>query len=107
MFISDWESILLLAVAAGGDRQDAHEVIRRHSIEAARAAKDASATNDLLQRLASDPELGLTSEALQVAADPARYTGRAAQQVDEFLAEVVEPMLAGSAKLPAEEEIRV
>jgi adenylosuccinate lyase len=94
-------------VERGGDRQVAHEIIRKHSIEAARELKDGATTNDLIARLASDPELGLSAEILAVASDPSRYTGRAAQQVDEFLAEVVEPLLAGASAAPPEEEIRV
>lgn len=101
------EKILVEAVAAGGDRQEAHEVIRRHSMAAAHAMKEGAASNDLLERLAEDETLGISRERLSLAADPARYTGRASRQVDEFLAEVVEPMLAGSTSLPAEEEIRV
>ena len=101
------EKIIVEAVGAGGDRQDAHEVIRRHSIAAARAMKEGAASNDLLERLAADKGLGLSPERLAVAADPSRYTGRAARQVDEFLAEVIEPMLAGAKSIPAEEEIRV
>jgi adenylosuccinate lyase len=101
------EKIIVAAVERGGDRQVAHEVIRKHSIEAARVLKDGAATNDLIARLASDPELGLSAEILAVASDPSRYTGRAAQQVDEFLAEVVEPLLAGASAAPPEEEIRV
>ncbi|HEX6574088.1 MAG TPA: adenylosuccinate lyase [Gemmatimonadaceae bacterium] len=101
------EKIIVEAVAAGGDRQQAHEVIRRHSIEAQRAMKDGAPTNDLLERLGSDPELGLARDRLALAADPAMYVGRAPQQVDEFLAEVVEPLLAGSPAHPADEEIRV
>ena len=101
------EKFLVEAVAAGGDRQEAHEVIRRHSIAAARAMKEGASANDLLERLAGDDALGLSRECLAVAADPSRYTGRAARQVDEFLAEVVEPLLAGAKALPAEEEIRV
>ena len=101
------EKIIVEAVGAGGDRQDAHEVIRRHSIAAARAIKEGAASNDLLERLAADKGLGLSPERLAVAADPSRYTGRAARQVDEFMAEVIEPMLAGAKAIPAEEEIRV
>jgi adenylosuccinate lyase len=101
------EKILVEAVAAGGDRQEVHEVIRRHSIAAAHAMKEGSSANDLLERLASDNALGLSRERLAVAADSSRYTGRAARQVDEFLAEVVEPLLAGARSAPAEEEIRV
>jgi adenylosuccinate lyase len=101
------ENILVEAVAAGGDRQRAHEVIRRHSIAAARAMKDGAPTNDLLDRLANDPSLGIPRERLAVAADPSRYVGRAPQQVDEFLSDVIAPMLAGSLTTPLLEEIRV
>ncbi|MEO8194140.1 MAG: adenylosuccinate lyase [Gemmatimonadales bacterium] len=101
------EKIIVEAVEQGGDRQIAHEVIRRHSIATARALKDGATENDLLERLASDGDLGLSKERLELAADPARYVGRAPQQVDEFLAEVVQPLLAGAAGSPAEEEIRV
>lgn len=101
------ERILMEEVEAGGDRQEAHEVIRRHSMEAAQAMKEGSATNDLLDRLSRDGSLRLSPERLSLAADPSRYTGRASQQVDEFLVEVIEPMLAGASALPSREEIRV
>ncbi len=58
------EMIIVAAVNAGGDRQIAHEVIRRHSIAAAKAFKDGATENDLLKRLAADPEMGLSTEAL-------------------------------------------
>jgi adenylosuccinate lyase len=101
------EKIIVEAVSAGGDRQTAHEVIRRHSIDAARAMKDGAPGNDLIERLAKDSELGMSREQLDLAADPSRYVGRAPQQVDEFLAEVIDPILAGSTAIPTEEEIRV
>jgi len=101
------EKILVEAVAAGGDRQEAHEVIRRHSIAAARAMKDSAAPNDLLDRLSNDPALAIPRDRLALAADPARYVGRAAEQVDEFLSDVIEPILAGSSSTPSVEEIRV
>jgi adenylosuccinate lyase len=101
------EKILVEAVAAGGDRQDAHEVIRRHSIAAARAMKDGAATNDLLDRLAKDPALRIPGDRLALAADPSRYVGRAPEQVDEFLTGVIEPILAGSSATHSSEEIRV
>ena len=101
------ENILVEAVSAGGDRQAAHEVIRRHSIAASRAMKDGAPSNDLLERLANDSSLGVGRDRLALAADPARYIGRAPQQVDEFLSEVIEPMLAGSNSIPSLEEIRV
>src|SRR5512141_1711390 len=97
------EKILMEAVEAGGDRQEAHEVIRKHSIEAARAMKDGATTNDLLDRLARDGSLKLSRERLAIAADPARYAGRASQQVDAFLSQVVGPLPAGSAAAPSAE----
>jgi adenylosuccinate lyase len=102
------EALIVRAVEAGGDRQRAHEVIRRHSVAAARAMKDEGAKNDMLDRLAGDATFGVPANDLRAAADAARFTGRAAQQVDEFLAEVVQPILqsAGSdARAP--EEVRV
>jgi adenylosuccinate lyase len=89
------EQLIVRAVRAGGDRQQAHEVIRRHSIAAARALKDGAERNDMLERLAADPEFGLPIEDLRAATDATRYVGRSPQQVDEFLEEVVEPLLAG------------
>jgi len=102
------EELIVRAVRAGGDRQVAHEVIRRHSIEAARAVKNGAPRNDLLERLAADDALGITLDDLRDAADPMRFIGRSPEQVDEFLEEVVEPLLAGSRGAAAErEELRV
>lgn len=101
------EAIIVEAVSAGGDRQVVHEAIRRHSIETARSMKDSAGQNDLIARLSGDADIGLSSERLAVAADPARYTGRASQQVEDFMAEVIEPLLAGSLPAAESEEIRV
>jgi adenylosuccinate lyase len=89
------ESLLVRAVEAGGDRQAVHEVIRRHSIAAARAVKDDGASNDLLARLASDSDFPLGADDMRQLTEPMRFVGRAPQQVDEFLEGVVEPVLAG------------
>ena len=80
----------MAAVAAGGDRQDLHERIRRHSLAAAAVVKEEGGRNDLLDRLAADPAFAKVD--LRSALDPARFVGRAPQQVDEFLADVVEPI---------------
>ena len=105
------EEIIVRAVRAGGDRQAVHEVIRRHSVEAARALKDGGAPrNDLLERLASDPEftaIGLSMDDLHAATDPTRFVGRGPRQVDEFLAEVVDPILTGAQVDTHREEVRV
>jgi adenylosuccinate lyase len=84
------ENILMAAAAAGGDRQDLHERIRTHSQAAAAEVKQHGRPNDLLQRLAADPAFAGVD--LQQAVDPHQPTGRSAQQVDEFLEEVVAPI---------------
>jgi len=101
------EEIIVRAVRAGGDRQVAHEMIRGHSIAAARAVKDGAPRNDLLERLSADPAFGVPLEDLQALADPSRFTGRAPQQVDDFLGEVIEPLLATHAVRTANDEVRV
>lgn len=104
------EELIVRAVKAGGDRQAVHEVIRRHSVAAAKAVKDGAPRNDMLDRLAADPEFGIPIEDLQSVVDARRYIGRAPQQVVEFLEEVVTPMLESSkidSGFKAVEEIRV
>lgn len=102
------EALIVRAVERGGDRQVAHEVIRRHSVEAARAMKDSGVPNDLFRRLASDPEFGVPMDDLMATASPSRFIGRSAQQVDEFLTEVVEPILATAPSNPVtREDVRV
>lgn len=88
------EPILMRAVKAGGDRQELHERIRQHSVAAANRVKDEGAPNDLIERIASDPAFGLSRAAIEDTLDPARHTGRAAEQVDQFLETHVAPVLA-------------
>lgn len=101
------EELIVRAVRAGGDRQVVHEVIRRHAIEAARAMKDEGKPNDLLDRLAADPEMKVSVSDLSTALDPKRFVGRAPEQVDEFLAEAVAPRLAKLTAVVEHEEVRV
>jgi len=101
------EELIVRAVRAGRSRQDAHEVIRRHSIAAARAMKDEGRANDMLDRLAGDPGFGVALDDIRAALDAARFVGRAPQQVDEFLAEVVDPILEASLPPTPREEVRV
>ncbi|MHB8897409.1 MAG: adenylosuccinate lyase [Thermoguttaceae bacterium] len=86
------ENIMMAAVEAGGDRQDLHERIRRHSQAAASVVKNEGRPNDLLERLAADPAFAGVD--IRAATDPAKYVGRAPQQVDEFLSEIVDPVRA-------------
>jgi len=88
------EELIVRAVRAGGDRQVVHERIRQHSIEAARALKNGASRNDMLQRLADDSQFNVAVADLESALEPMRFVGRAPEQVDEFLADVVEPILA-------------
>jgi adenylosuccinate lyase len=102
------EELIVRAVRAGGDRQVAHERIRQHSIDAARALKNGAERNDLLARLAADPAFGVPVADLEAALDPHRFVGRAPEQVDEFLEQVVGPVLAGHARADdVREEVRV
>ena len=102
------EELIVRAVRAGGDRQIAHETIRKHSIEAARAIKNGAEANDLLDRLGRDKSFGVKVKDLEGAIDPKRFVGRAPEQVDEFLRDVITPLFAGdTAKADRAEELRV
>ncbi|MDP9175047.1 MAG: adenylosuccinate lyase [Planctomycetota bacterium] len=84
------EELLMAGVRAGGDRQALHETIRRHSQEAARQVKERGGKNDLLERLASDPQFPKINMDNTLNAN--RFIGRAPEQVDQFVANVVEPI---------------
>ena len=87
------EEILMRAVAAGGDRQTLHESVRRHAHDAARRIKEHGAANDLLERLAADPDFAALRDVIPGMLDPARFLGRSVAQVDAFVAEHVDPVL--------------
>jgi adenylosuccinate lyase len=98
------ERWLLLGVAAGGDRQTLHEIIRRHSLAVGENVARGEA-NDLLARLAKDPAFrGVPAPALEAELEPAKYTGRAAQQVGEFIEEYLHSLLRRARPLAAEAE---
>jgi adenylosuccinate lyase len=98
------ERWLMLGVEAGGDRQSLHEIIRRHSLTVAEAVSRGE-PNDLLARLAGEPAFrGVPAAMLQAELDPANYTGRAAQQVSEFVEEYLQPLLSRARPLAAEAE---
>jgi adenylosuccinate lyase len=91
------ETLLMEGALRGGDRQSLHEKIRGYSLEA-QSALERGGDNPLLDRIAGDPEFRMTREEVEGWIDPVAFTGRSAQQVDEFLDEVVEPVLAGIEK---------
>ncbi|MHC4960144.1 MAG: adenylosuccinate lyase [Planctomycetota bacterium] len=87
------ETLLMDLVKAGGDRQELHELIRVHARAAADRIKEGE-DNDLFARLAADPAFAAVKDRLDPDADLSGYTGRAGQQVEEFLAAEVDPVLA-------------
>ena len=87
------ENIMMDAVKRGGNRQELHERIRVHSIEAGKNVKDRGLANNLIDLIAEDPAFGMTKEELTAHLEPSRYTGRCPQQVEEFLALQVNPVL--------------
>ena len=87
------ENIMMDAVKAGGDRQELHECIRELSMEAGKNVKVEGKDNNLLELIAADPAFNLTLEDLQKSMDPSRYTGRAKEQTEAFIANVVQPVL--------------
>lgn len=87
------ENIMMQAVKKGGDRQQLHEAIRKHSMAAGRIVKEEGGENDLVDRIANDPIFGITKEEILATLQPEHFTGRAPEQVKEFLAEYVKPVL--------------
>lgn len=87
------ETILMDAVKRGGDRQELHERIRIHSMEAAKLVKEKGEENDLLERIANDPMFHTNLKQLQKMMNPSAFTGRSAQQVEEYYHEYIQPML--------------
>jgi adenylosuccinate lyase len=93
------ENIMMDAVKAGGDRQELHEKIRQHSMEAGRMVKVEGKENDLLERIAADPAFGMTMEQLESIMDPKNFVGRAPEQTEEFITEVVNPILESNKEM--------
>ncbi|MEA5085550.1 MAG: adenylosuccinate lyase [Lachnospiraceae bacterium] len=87
------ENIMMDAVKKGGDRQELHEKIRTHSMDAGRVVKMEGKPNDLLERIANDKSFGLTIEELESIMDARNFVGRAPQQTEEFIANVIKPIL--------------
>ncbi len=101
------EELIVRAVEGGGDRQAVHEVIRKHSVAAANAVKDGAPRNDMLDRLAADPEFPVPLDDLRTVMDARQFIGRASEQVSDFLREVVHPLMLASAESMATEALRV
>ena len=87
------ENIMMDAVKAGGDRQELHEKIRQLSMQAGKTVKEEGKDNNLLELIAADPSFHLSLEDLEASMQPERYVGRAPKQTEEFIAEVINPIL--------------
>ncbi len=93
------ENIMMDAVKMGGNRQELHERIRKLSMEAGQRVKVDGGENNLLELIAAEPAFRMTLEELQESMDPARYVGRAREQVEAFLEKVIRPVLQENREL--------
>lgn len=93
------ENIMMDAVKAGEDRQELHEKIRKCSMEAGRMVKQEGKPNNLLELIAADPAFHKTLPELQSLMEPRLYVGRAPEQTEEFIKEVIRPVLDENAEL--------
>ncbi len=101
------ENIMMEAAKRGGDRQELHEQIRKHSMDAGRRVKVDGEANDLIERIAADPLFGMSLEALNAVLDPKNYIGRSPEQVIEFIENEVKPVLEASEISDIEVELKV
>jgi len=90
------ENIMMDAVKKGGNRQELHEKLRVHSQAAARVVKEEGGQNDLIDRICQDEAFMVTREEIEAILRPEAFTGRSAQQVDEYLNEIIRPALENS-----------
>ncbi len=101
------ENIMMEAVKHGGDRQELHEQIRKHSMDAGRRVKVDGEANDLIERIAADPLFGMSLEALNAVLEPKNYIGRSPEQVVEFIENEVKPVLEASEVSDIQVELKV
>jgi adenylosuccinate lyase len=101
------ENIMMEAVKKGGDRQELHERIRSHSMEAGKQVKMYGLRNDLLERIAGDPAFGLAMDEILAVVKPSNYIGRSEEQVTEFIEEIVRPRISGIDKGMINAELKV
>ena len=95
----------MTGVKAGGDRQDLHEEIRVHSMAAGAVVKGEGKPNDLLDRIKKDDKFKAVHDKLDAMIDPTKFVGRAPEQVDEFLAEEITPILEANKDLLAVQSV--
>ncbi|MBQ2935886.1 MAG: adenylosuccinate lyase [Lachnospiraceae bacterium] len=103
------ENILMYCVKnKGGDRQELHEAIRKHSVKAAEQVKTYGKDNDLIERIKADESFGLTESEIESLLNPAKFTGMAEYQCEKFVTETVKPMLeSNQQRINVEAQINV
>ncbi len=101
------ENIMMDAVKKGGDRQELHEKIRVHSMEAGRVVKEEGGKNDLIERIVADPAFDLSFEEVEKILKPENFIGRAPNQVEELVKEYVEPLLKENNSMAGDVELTV
>lgn len=101
------ENIMMEAVKNGGDRQELHEQIRKHSMDAGKRVKVDGESNDLIERIAADPLFGMSLETIKSVLEPKNYIGRSPEQVVEFIEGEVKPALEGTEISDVQVELKV
>lgn len=101
------EEIMMNAVLKGGDRQELHEKIRIHSMEAAKQVKELGKQNDLVERIANDESFGLTEKEILKILNPNNLCGRAPNQVKDFIEQEITPVLEKYKNLLVEENVQL
>ncbi|MEA5057840.1 MAG: adenylosuccinate lyase [Anaerotignum propionicum] len=101
------ENIMMKSVKKGGNRQELHELLRTHSHAAAAKVKLEGGKNDLIERIAEDDAFPLTLDEIKAELDPSLYIGRSASQVDEFIKEIAQPIIAKWYEGEIEAELKV
>ena len=98
------ENIMMDAVKKGGNRQELHEKLRVHSQAAARVVKEEGGRNDLVERIAADPAFMVTREEIEAILQPEKFIGRSKEQVEEYLAGIITPLLQENKELLGEKQ---
>jgi len=101
------EDILMEAVKRGGDRQELHERIRVHSMEAAKVVKEEGLSNDLMERISGDSSFGLSLQDINRILNPSLYIGRSSEQVVEFINYYVKPLLDNNSAWDMQIDLKV
>ncbi|MBR0236399.1 MAG: adenylosuccinate lyase [Clostridia bacterium] len=101
------ENIMMEAVRCGGNRQTLHEALRVHSQAAATRVKKEGGENDLISRIANDPQFSLSEDEIRRELEPKKYIGRCVSQVDEFIADIAAPIIEKYGKEDISYELKV